>query len=105
MIMARRLRTRNSLKNMENRLMSPQGGPRPNSMAARDSAFHFHGYTNAQKNEKEGGFVVVRGEGPYIYDEDGKQYLDGLAGLWNASLGFGKEQRLIDAAVRQMAAL
>jgi 4-aminobutyrate--pyruvate transaminase len=74
-------------------------------MAARDSAFHFHGYTNAQKNEKEGGFVVVRGEGPYIYDEDGKQYLDGLAGLWNASLGFGKEQRLIDAAVKQMEVL
>ena len=80
-------------------------GPRPNSMAARDSAFHFHGYTNAQKNEKEGGFVVVRGEGPYIFDEDGKKYLDGLSGLWNSSLGFGKEQRLIDAAVRQMETL
>ncbi|HVZ00374.1 MAG TPA: aspartate aminotransferase family protein [Dongiaceae bacterium] len=85
--------------------MSPTIEARPNSMAARDSAFHFHGYTNAQKNEKEGGFVVVRGEGPYIYDEDGKKYLDGLAGLWNASLGFGKEQRLIDAAVRQMETL
>ncbi|HVO03692.1 MAG TPA: aspartate aminotransferase family protein [Candidatus Cybelea sp.] len=85
--------------------MAPTVTPKPNSLAARDAAFHFHGYTNAQKNEKEGGFVVVRGEGPFVYDEDGKQYLDGLAGLWCASLGFGKQQRLIDAVVKQMETL
>jgi 4-aminobutyrate--pyruvate transaminase len=77
-------------------------GPRPNSLAAKDAAFHFHGYTNALKNEQEGGFVVTRGSGPFIYDENEKEYLDGLSGLWCAALGFGKEQRLIDAAVRQM---
>jgi 4-aminobutyrate--pyruvate transaminase len=79
--------------------------PRPNSFAARDSAFHFHGYTNAVKNEKEGGFVAVRGDGPFIYDENDKEYLDGLSGLWCAALGFGREQRLIDAAVKQMETL
>ena len=80
-------------------------GPRPNSFAARDGAYHFHGYTNALKNETEGGFVVVRGDGPFVYDENDKEYLDGLSGLWCASLGFGKEQRLIDAAVKQMSTL
>ena len=78
---------------------------RPNSLSARDAAFHFHGYTNAKKNEAEGGFVVTHGKGPYVYTEDGKEYLDGLSALWCASLGFGKEQRLIDAAVRQMETL
>jgi 4-aminobutyrate---pyruvate transaminase len=78
---------------------------RPNSLAARDAAFHLHGYTNALKNEQEGGFVVVRGDGPFVYTEDGKQYFDGLAGLWCCSLGFGKEPRLVEAAKRQMETL
>ena len=76
--------------------------PRPNSLAAKDAAFHFHGYTNALKNEKEGGFIVTRGKGCYIYDEDGKEYMDGLAGLWCCSLGFGEEPRLTQAIVKQM---
>ncbi len=57
--------------------------PRPNSLAARDAAFHMHGYTNALRNEQEGGFVVTRGKGIYVYDEDGKEYLDGMAALWH----------------------
>jgi len=79
--------------------------PRPNSLAAKDAAFHFHGYTNALKNEKEGGFVVTRGKGVYVYDEDGKEYLDGLAGLWCCSLGFGEVPRLTQAVVAQMQVL
>jgi 4-aminobutyrate--pyruvate transaminase len=79
--------------------------PRPNSLAAKDAAFHFHGYTNALKNEKEGGFVVTRGKGVYVYDEDGKEYLEGLAGLWCCSLGFGEVPRLTQALVAQMQAL
>jgi len=65
--------------------------PKPNSFAARDAQYHLHGYTNALKNEKDGGFVVVRGDGPFVYDENDKEYLDGLSGLWCAALGFGKE--------------
>jgi len=76
--------------------------PRPNSLSARDAAFHMHGYTNALKNEKEGGFVVTRGKGIYVYDEDGKEYLDGMAALWCSGLGFGEEPRLTQAAVKQM---
>jgi 4-aminobutyrate--pyruvate transaminase len=61
-----------------------------------------HGYTNALKNEKDGGFVVTRGKGIYVYDEDGKEYLDGMAALWCSGLGFGEEPRLTQAAVKQM---
>jgi 4-aminobutyrate--pyruvate transaminase len=61
-----------------------------------------HGYTNALKNEKEGGFVVTRGKGIYVYDEDGKEYLDGMAALWCSGLGFGEQPRLTQAAVKQM---
>jgi 4-aminobutyrate--pyruvate transaminase len=61
-----------------------------------------HGYTNAVRNEKEGGFVITRGKGIYVYDEDGKEYLDGMAALWCSGLGFGEEPRLTQAAVKQM---
>ena len=39
---------------------------------------------------------ICRGDGIYVYDEDGKCYLEGLSGLWCASLGYANEE-LIDA--------
>ena len=33
--------------------------------------------------------VVARAEGPYIYDKQGKRYLEGMAGLWCTALGYG----------------
>ncbi|MGE0121051.1 MAG: aspartate aminotransferase family protein [Dongiaceae bacterium] len=73
----------------------------PNSTAARDIAYHLHPYTNAVKQEAEGPLVIARGKGIHVYDEDGKEYIEGLAGLWCTSLGFG-EERLVEAAARQM---
>jgi adenosylmethionine-8-amino-7-oxononanoate aminotransferase len=45
--------------------------------------------------------VVVRGEGPYIFDAQGKRYLEGMSGLWCTSLGYGNEE-IIAAATEQM---
>lgn len=45
--------------------------------------------------------VVARGEGPYIYDQTGKRYLEGMAGLWCTALGYGNEE-IIEVATRQM---
>src|SRR5499427_356969 len=72
-----------------------------NSAAARDVAYHLHAYTNAKKHEAEGSLVLTTGKGIYVYDENGKAYLEGLSGLWCLSLGYG-EERLIEAADRQM---
>jgi adenosylmethionine-8-amino-7-oxononanoate aminotransferase len=44
--------------------------------------------------------VIVRGEGAYIYDDQGRRYLDGLAGLFVNQLGHGRED-LAEAAARQ----
>jgi adenosylmethionine-8-amino-7-oxononanoate aminotransferase len=44
--------------------------------------------------------VIVRGEGPYIYDVNGKRYLDGLAGLFVSQLGHGRKE-LAEAAAKQ----
>lgn len=48
--------------------------------------------------------IVDRGEGIYVYDSNGKQYLEGLAGLWCTSLGYGN-QELIDATSDAMSRL
>ena len=48
--------------------------------------------------------VIVRGEGPYVYDDKGRRYLDGLSGLFVSQLGHGRTE-LADAAARQAAEL
>ncbi len=73
----------------------------PNSTASRDIAYHLHPYTNARKHEAEGPLVIVKGKGVHVYDEQGKSYIEGMAGLWSTALGFG-EERLIEAATKQM---
>lgn len=75
-----------------------------NSPEARDAACHLHSYTNASALEQSGALVIARGEGVYVEDIHGKRYLDGMAGLWSASLGFG-EPRLAAAAHAQMSRL
>jgi 4-aminobutyrate--pyruvate transaminase len=74
---------------------------RPNSDEARDMAYHFHGYTNAQAHMEKGPMVIDRGEGVYVFDKSGKRYLEAMAGLWSVALGFD-ERRLMDAAYAQM---
>src|SRR3546814_10697928 len=63
---------------------------RPNSAASRDIAYHLHPYTNARKNEAEGPLIIDRGEGVYVIDDQGNRYLEALAGLWCAGLGFSE---------------
>jgi adenosylmethionine-8-amino-7-oxononanoate aminotransferase len=48
--------------------------------------------------------MIVRGEGPYIYDAKGKKYLDALAGLFVSQLGHGRTD-LAEAAAKQAAEL
>ncbi len=54
--------------------------------------------TNFKATEQ---LVIDRGEGIYVYDKDGKQYLEGMAGLWCTSLGYGN-QEIIAASNEQM---
>ena len=44
---------------------------------------------------------MVRGDGPYVWDSEGKRVLDGMSGLWTASVGHSRKE-LADAAYQQM---
>jgi 4-aminobutyrate--pyruvate transaminase len=78
--------------------------PIPNSIQARDIAYVVHPQTNLVAHRDRGPMVVESGKGIYIYDDAGREYLDGAAGLWCASLGFSHE-RLARVAYEQMRTL
>ncbi len=70
----------------------------------RDINYQLHPYTNAVKHQQIGPCVIERGQGIYVYDDQGREYIEGMAGLWSVAVGFN-EQRLVDVATRQMAKL
>ena len=65
-----------------------------------DMASVLHPFTPLRKHVEQGPFVIDHAEGVWLFDEAGKKYLDGIAGLWCASLGYS-EPRLAEAARRQ----
>src|SRR5262252_10673300 len=69
--------------------------------AKRNLWLHFtrhSGYANADIP------IIVRGEGQYVYDQHGKRYLDGLAGLFVSQIGHGRRE-VAEAGARQAAEL
>jgi 4-aminobutyrate--pyruvate transaminase len=74
---------------------------RPNSAAARDIAHVLHPYTDLEAHAEIGPLVITRGKGVRVWDESGKEYLEAVAGLWCAALGFDNE-RLVQAAAAQL---
>ena len=64
----------------------------PGSLAALDLEHLLHPVTPLPAHHEKGPSLRVRAEGVYIYDEHGKQYLEGLAGLWCTALGYGEEE-------------
>ncbi len=78
--------------------MSPS---RANSAAARDIAHVLHPYTDLKAHKDVGPLIITHGEGVRVFDETGKDYIESVAGLWCASLGFSNE-RLAKVAYAQM---
>jgi len=68
---------------------------------ALDAAHHIHAFLDQKALNAEGPRVMVRGEGLYLWDNDGKRYLDGMSGLWCTNLGYGRKD-LVAAATKQM---
>lgn len=75
--------------------------PLSNSLHHADISTTLHPYTDARKHAAQGPLIIDRGEGIHVYDTNGKEYIEGLAGLWSVAVGFN-QPRLRDAAARQM---
>jgi len=67
-----------------------------------DAAHHLHPFTDTKALAAEGGSrIIVAGAGVRLRDSEGRELLDGMAGLWNVALGYGREE-LVAAAAAQM---
>jgi len=70
-------------------------------LQALDNAHYLHPDTDHKELREESARIITRAEGPYIYDSEGHEMLDGMAGLWCVNLGYGREE-LAKAAYDQM---
>ncbi len=70
----------------------------------RDSAHHWHPFTDTRKLSAKGPRVITSAEGIYLVDSQGNRLLDGMAGLWCVNIGYGRPE-LAAAASRQMTEL
>jgi putrescine aminotransferase len=66
-----------------------------------DAAHHIHPFTNMAELNKAGTRVIVRGDGIFLYDNDGTKFLDAMSGLWCVNIGYGRHE-LAEVASKQM---
>lgn len=71
------------------------------SLAEKDVQHQLHPYTDARLHQEVGPLIIDRGEGVYVFDDQGKRYIEAMSGLWSVALGFSNE-RLIKAAEQQL---
>ncbi len=64
----------------------------------------WHPFSDMGAIERDGEFVIARGEGAYVFDDGGRRYLDATAGLWFTNVGHGRAE-LAEAAAGQMRTL
>ena len=69
-----------------------------------DRAHHLHPFTDHRAMHQGGTHVVRSAKGSTIFDEDGRELLDALAGLWCVNVGYGREE-IADAVFEQMRAV
>jgi len=73
----------------------------PDSLEGKDLAHLLHPTTNLAQHQASGPSVHERAKGVYLWDSHGKQYLEGMSGLWCTALGYGNEE-LVRVAAEQM---
>lgn len=64
----------------------------------------FESYWHPLCKVDESKTIITKCNGIYVYDKDGKEYIDGISGLWNVSLGYGQEE-IEEAVCKQVRTL
>lgn len=72
-----------------------------NSLQALDRAHLIHPVVSLREHERKGVTVLKSATGCYLTDSEGRQLLDGFAGLWCVNAGYGHKS-IVDAAAEQM---
>ncbi|MDX8507274.1 aminotransferase [Mesorhizobium captivum] len=78
--------------------------PHLSNLQTRDIEALLHPYTPTHQLKTTAALIIEGGKGVFVYDKQGRAYIEGLSGLWCAGLGFGDEE-MIEAAKEQLQAL
>lgn len=81
--------------------MSSQREKELSDLAKRHLWMHFTHHSNYYGDNAVDIPIISKGQGCYVYTEDGKRKIDGLSGLFNVQVGHGRKE-LADAASAQM---
>ncbi|UTY57662.1 aspartate aminotransferase family protein [Massilia sp. erpn] len=71
------------------------------ALQAQDAAHYLHPFTDHKQLHSRGSRMIVRGDGIYLWDSEGKKILDGMSGLWCVNVGYGRSS-IAQAVHRQM---
>src|SRR5690606_13616268 len=91
-------------------VMSPtEGGAMSNAASnsktahwqAMSQAHHLAPFSDYRQLAAQGPRIITDAKGVYLWDSEGQQILDGMAGLWCVAVGYGREE-LVEAASKQM---
>ncbi|HEX5066940.1 MAG TPA: aminotransferase [Myxococcota bacterium] len=74
------------------------------SLRRLDEAHHLHPFTDQRAMHGAGTHVIRSAKGCTVVDEQGRELLDGLAGLWCTNVGYGREE-ILQAVSDQMRAV
>ena len=66
--------------------------PDADALWQMDRQHLLHPWTNFGPFEKEGSLVITRGEGCYLWDAQGRRYLDAVGGMWCTNVGLGRKE-------------
>lgn len=75
----------------------------PDTLWQMDRDHALHPWTQFGSFARDGALVMARGQGCWLWDAEGRQYLDAVGGLWNTTLGLGRRdmaQAIADQAER-----
>jgi len=75
--------------------------PDTQALQRLDSAHYLHPFTDHKALAEKGARVVVRGDGIYLWDSEGRKMLDGMSGLWCVNVGYGRSS-ITQAVAKQM---
>lgn len=74
---------------------------RPNSLVELDRQHLVHPVIAWREHEQRGATVLQSAKGVYVRDQDGREMLDGFAGLWCVNVGYGHDS-IVEVAAEQM---
>nr|WP_173655917.1 MULTISPECIES: aspartate aminotransferase family protein [unclassified Pseudomonas] len=81
--------------------MMTQKNPQTREWQTLSSDHHLAPFSDFKQLKEKGPRIITHAKGVYLWDSEGNQILDGMAGLWCVAIGYGRDE-LADAASQQM---